>query len=303
MSLHEDQSLVELEAQMNQLHAESNAGLARCDKLVKKIDARHKQDKALFEKAHKLLAETKVAAVAPHILAAAQRLPHVELKLKVAEFEINRNKQECKRLQIKHMNAFQAELRFKKENKQLTKTIESLTAGREIDTTSERNDTQSENEQLKEQLAALTAQLKVKTDECASKDAFIANQEREVAELRVEFAGYQDFTSNSSIHRHDGCNEHIAALEEQHVVLTTHYDDKINTLQSKLTVSRMPSSLVALSLLDQCATETYKTKLEEQHVALTTHYADKINTVTTECGVLQSKLNVSQTSPSPTAHS
>ena len=108
--------------------SESDSSLIRCDKLVAKIDARHNEDKLRFKKAEKLLTEYKVAAIAPHIFAAAQKLPDAQLKLKVAEYELHCKIDECKRLEAKQLNARKSEIRIKKEIKQLTKTVELLTA-------------------------------------------------------------------------------------------------------------------------------------------------------------------------------
>ena len=230
MSTYEDPSIAELETQMNKVHAAIDAGYANCDKLIKKIEARHREDDERFRKAETLLAEHKVAIIAPHVLLAVQKLPDIKLKLKVTEFELNRQTDERKRLEAKHLDVRKSEIRLKKENKQLTKTVESLTAQLQGKTTPEEKDLKAENQKLKEELAMLRAQLKRKTDECETKDSFIVSREQDIADLTDDFAAYQNIISDALSKRHEGCDELHAALDEQCNMLTAERD----TLEANL---------------------------------------------------------------------
>ncbi|KAF9701677.1 hypothetical protein EKO04_000370 [Ascochyta lentis] len=227
MSTYEDPTIAELEAQMNSIHAEIDTKLSNCSKIIAKLDTRHNDDNQHHKKADVLLAAHKVAIIAPHIVLAAEKLPEFELKLKVAEYELKRKTDECTRLTAKHLDACKSEIRTKKEKKQLTKTVESLTAQLEGKVTPEERNTKTENEELKQELAKLRAQLENKIEECEMKDQVIVD-------LTEDFAAYQSVTSNTWAHRHDSCNELNDALEEQCAMLTAERDTLQRNLQGDL---------------------------------------------------------------------
>lgn len=118
MSTYHDLPTEELEALMYKVHGEcdaasaaTQASLAKCDKGVKKLETHLRDEKALIHKAGLTLAEHTATVVAPHILAAYKKLPNVELKLKVAEFENKRKTEECECLKAKHLGASKLETR------------------------------------------------------------------------------------------------------------------------------------------------------------------------------------------------
>ena len=83
---HHDTSTAELEEKMNKLHAASDAGVARWGRLVAKTNAGDAAIKERIQKLDNHVVELKVAAIAPHILADAKKLAHVELQLRVAHY-------------------------------------------------------------------------------------------------------------------------------------------------------------------------------------------------------------------------
>jgi chromosome segregation ATPase len=244
MSAYEDAFIAEAEALSNKLIAEGDARLAsatarlsHCHKRVKKTEGIHRNDQEHFRKAELALEKHKVSIVAPHILAAYERLPSVELKLKIAEFEHQRKTDEYQRLQAKHLDASKSEIRLKKANKQLTNTVETLTAQLEGKSSPQEQTLQNENDELKKKLDLLQAQLDSKTKECDAKD-------QAVEDLREDFGAYQSVYEDTWSHRHDGCNELAAALEEQCEVLQSNFEalqginntleGNLNTLHHKL---------------------------------------------------------------------
>ncbi|KAF2627056.1 hypothetical protein BU25DRAFT_448834 [Macroventuria anomochaeta] len=237
MSAYEDPTIAKPEAQINKINAKVDARLSNASKLITKIQGCHRDNEKHFKKAEILLAEHKVAIIAPHILLAAQILPDTKLKLEVAEYEIKRQSDECKRLEAKHLDARKSEIRVKKENKQLTKIVESLTAQFEGKATPEEKCIKTENEKLMKKLAMLSAQLKSKIEECEIKD-------QAFNDLREEFAAYLSVNSDTWSHRHDSCNELVAALEEQCGMFAAERDAleaNLNTLYHKnnfLTIER-----------------------------------------------------------------
>ncbi|KAJ8108522.1 hypothetical protein OPT61_g8117 [Boeremia exigua] len=257
MSADDDLAIAELEAQMQLLHADSDARLANCDKLVARIDARQKKDKERFVKVEKLLAEQKVAIIAPHILFAAQKLPDAILKLKVTEYDLQRKTDEYKRLEAKQLDARKSEIRVKKENRQLAKSMESLSAQLKGDCTPEDMRLKTENEMLKKELAMMKTQLKDKTDECEMKD-------RDINDLREDFAAYQSVTSSTWAHRHDACNELVAVLEEQCSTLTQQRDaleSNLNTLHHKINTLTIERDSLQNQFTD--AIKAHKMELED----------------------------------------
>lgn len=251
MSTYQDPFIAEAKAQANKLFVESvarlaniDARLADCDRRVKKVEAMHRDDQEHFRKAETLLAEHYVAIHAPQVLEKPEKLPIVELKLRVAEYEQQRKVDECKRLELKHLDAHKTKIRLKKENKQLTKTVESLTAQLESKASPQEQALKTENDEFKEQLALLKAQVQNKTEECEAKDAVIASKEQDIVDLRDDFAAYHSVTSDTWSHRHDSCNELVAALEEQCDMLTTERNilkGNLNTFHHKnntLTIER-----------------------------------------------------------------
>ena len=89
--------IAEVEARAAELFAESKARLTRittrlsgCDKCVKKIEGMHHDQKEKLRKAELTIAEHKVSVAGPRILAAYKKLPSIELKLKVAEYDQQR---------------------------------------------------------------------------------------------------------------------------------------------------------------------------------------------------------------------
>ncbi|KAL1607262.1 hypothetical protein SLS59_002225 [Nothophoma quercina] len=161
-------------ALMNELHDHVDTKLSNCDWLSPKIDTRHREYDNRFKKSKRLFAEHKVTIIAPHIAAAAAKLPSAELKLKVAEYEIQRKTDGCKRLEAKHLNACKSEIRAKKEYKLLVKIVEPHTSQLESKTEPEEKDVMAENEKPKEELTMLRAQLESRTVECEAKDTVIA---------------------------------------------------------------------------------------------------------------------------------
>lgn len=260
MSSYDDLGIAELEARMEQLHAESDIAFKRCNNLVASIDARHREDKTRSEKIAKLIAERKAIELAPHLYFAAQKLPGVELKLKVAKYDLERKVDECKRLKAKHMIALKSELCFTKEKTQLAKTVDTLTAQLERKASLEDQQLQAENDKLKEELAGLKMQLMTKTEECRMKNAHITSQDQDIEELRKDFITYQSVTSDNWAHRHDSCDELVTALEEQCSMLTTQH----NTLKSNV--------------------QTLETNIDTLH--------HKVNTLTMERDELQGNLDV-----------
>lgn len=282
MCNYEDPFIAEVEAQANTLFAESDitlaknvARLADCEKHVKKVEAMHSADHRHFGKAETLLTEHHAAICAPRVLVDAEKLPSVELKLKVAEYDLQCKVAECKRLDAKHVDARKSEIRLKKDNKKLAEIVGTLTAQLEGRASPQEQVLKTENDDLKEQLAVLQAQLQQKTEECGAKDlnishlnndcaikgATIASFAQDIECLRDDFAAYQSVTSNNWSHRHDSCNELVTALEEQCDMLTAQRD----TLECNL---RALEGTVG-----------------------TLHH--KCNTLTMECDALQSRFDVS----------
>ncbi|KAJ4316828.1 hypothetical protein N0V94_005241 [Neodidymelliopsis sp. IMI 364377] len=217
MSTYRDPTIAELEAQMIECHAQTDSNLANCEKLITKLEARYLKADEDYSKVQTHLDEYKVNIIAPHIAAAAEQLPATALKLKVAEYDLERKTEDYKKLEAKHLETCKSEIRIKKEKKQLEQTVVALTAQLDGKTTPEEKQLQTENERLKEELATLKAQLEHKTDECAIKDQCIAD-------LTDDFAAYQDVTSNTLARRHNSCNELTAALDEQCGMLTAERD-------------------------------------------------------------------------------
>lgn len=218
-------------------HAATAASFAKCDKGVKKLEAHLRNEKDLIHKTELALAEHKVSIATPHILAAYEKIPGIELKLKVAEFELQRKTDEYKRVQAKHLDAIKSEIRLKKQNKELTRTVETLTTQLEGKASPQELVLQAENEELQKQLALLKAQLQSKSDECVAKDTIIASKQQDIDNLREDFAAYQSVADQTWSHRHDSCNELAAALEEQCDMLTAEHDTlegNLNTLHHKL---------------------------------------------------------------------
>jgi chromosome segregation ATPase len=98
MSTYHDPSIAELEDQMKKLHAASDAGIARWGRLVSKTNAREAEIKERILNVDKHVVELKVAAIAPHILTDAKKLPHTQLQLKVAHDNADIKAAEYKRL-------------------------------------------------------------------------------------------------------------------------------------------------------------------------------------------------------------
>lgn len=114
--------------------------------------------------------------------------------------------------------------------KQLIKTVKILTAQVEGKLTPKDKDIEAENEKMKEGLVMLRAQLKDKIDECEMKEQLISD-------LTEDFAAYQSVTSDTWAHRHDGCNELNAALDEQCEMLTVEHSTLHNNL-NRLIIER-----------------------------------------------------------------
>jgi len=222
MSTYHDPSVAELEALMYKVHgacdaasAATQASFAKCDRGVKKLEAHLRNEKDLIREAELAHVEHKVSIIAPHILAAYEKLPSIELKLKVATFEQRRKAEGCKRLQAKHLDASKSEIRLKKANKQLTKTVESLTDQLQGKVSPQEQALKTENEDLRKQLALLRSQLASNTGECEAKDAIIMSKQQDIDYFREDFAAYQSVYEDTCSHRHDACDELVAALEER----------------------------------------------------------------------------------------
>ncbi|KAG9199719.1 hypothetical protein G6514_007944 [Epicoccum nigrum] len=75
------------------------------------------------------------------------------------------------------------QFRLKKEDKQISELTQSLMTTLEGKAASEDKVLQSENDRLKEEIARLRAQLEIKTAECQQKDAIVASEKRDIADL------------------------------------------------------------------------------------------------------------------------
>ncbi|KAF3036677.1 hypothetical protein E8E12_004113 [Didymella heteroderae] len=264
MSICHDSSVAELETLVHKVYGECDAAraatgtsFAKCDKEFQKIEPLLHDQRELIHKSEHALAEHKVSIVAPHILTAHEKLPNVELKLKVAEFEQQRKIDECKRLHAKHLDASKKEIRFMKENKQLTKKVETLTAQREGEATPQEQTPHKENKELKKQLALLQAQLESKTEECKSNDQVIED-------IREDFVAYQSIIDDTWSHRHDSCNELTDALDEQCSILIKERD----TLEADLYTLHHKNNILAMerdNLQEQFnkSIKAHKTELED----------------------------------------
>jgi uncharacterized protein (DUF3084 family) len=260
MSTYHDPSIAELEDQMKKLHAASDAGIARWSRLVSKTNARDAAIKERILNVDKHVAELKVAAIAPHILADAKKLPHTQLQLKVARYNADLKAAEYKRLESRRFEAYKSESRLRKDNKRLSELNQSLTATLEDKAASENKVLESENDRLKEEFARLKAQLEKKTEQCEQKDAIIAGKEQDIAGLKETITANETDTDHTSSHNHEGCDELEAAIQEQSDFFSSRCTDlevKVRTLtaerddfQSKLKVSEVP-----LSLFDPCLTQ------------------------------------------------
>jgi hypothetical protein len=225
----EGPSIAELDAEMNKYHAQIDARLVTCSKLITKLEARHQKADKQQKKAKILLDNFKVISIAPQVALAAEKLLATELKLRVTEYELKRKTDECKRLASKHLETSKSEIRVKKEKKQLAKTVDTLTTQLKGKITPEEIEIMIQNKELEQELTMLRAQLNRKIEECETKDRFIAD-------LTVDFAAYQNVTSDTWVHRHDSCNELNAALDEQCAMLAAERDalqSKLNALQNR----------------------------------------------------------------------
>lgn len=203
--------ITEGEARLNS----ATARLAACDMRIKKVEAIHHNDQERFHKDELALEKHKVSIIAPHILAAYEKLPNIELKLRVAAYEHQRKTDESKRLQAKHIDTIKSEICLKKSNKQLTQTVESLAAKLDGKVLPQEQALKNESQELRKELDLLRAQLASKTEELEAKDAMIMSKQQDIDYLREDFDAYQSVYETIWSHRHDGCNELTAALEEQ----------------------------------------------------------------------------------------
>ena len=240
---------------MKALHATSDADIARWGRHVANTKARDAAIKERIQKVDKKVTELKVSAIAPDILADAQKLPHVQLQLRVAQYNADIKAAEYKRLDSRRYEAYESESRLKKDNKRLSELNKSLTATLEEKAASEDKALQSENDNLKEEIARLRAQLETKTEEVQQKDAIIASKEQDVASLKEGIAAEQ----TTSSHNHEGCDALEEAFRESsdlYSSLCSELEDKVRTLtaerddfQSKPKVSK-----VSLRLFNPCLT-------------------------------------------------
>ncbi|KAJ4401686.1 hypothetical protein N0V91_007727 [Didymella pomorum] len=211
MSIYHDLPTEELEALMYKVHGEcdaasaaTQASLAKCDKGVKKLETHLRDEKALIHRAELTLAEHTATVVAPHILAAYKNCRTPALK---------------------------------KANKQVTKAVESLTDQRQGKASPQEQALKNENEDLQRQLTLLQAQLASKAEVCEAKDAIIMSKQQDINYFCEDFAAYQSVHEDTWSHRHDGCNELSAALEEQcemYKTLATTLEGNLNTFRRNL---------------------------------------------------------------------
>jgi chromosome segregation ATPase len=236
MSTYHDPCIAELEDQMKKLHAASDAGIARWDRLVAKTNARDAAIKERIQKVDKYVAELKVAAIAPHILADAKKLPHTQLQLKVAHYNADLKAAEYKHLDSLRFEAQESVSRLRKDNKRLSELNQSLTATLEDKAASEDKVLRSENDRLKEELDRLRAQAEAKNEDCQQKDAIIAGKEKDITDLKEDIAANQTITDSTSPHNHEGCNELEAAIQEQSDFFSsrcTELEVKVGTLTAE----------------------------------------------------------------------
>lgn len=185
-----------------------------------------------------------MAAIAPHILADAKKLPHVQLQLQVAHYNAGLKAAEYKVLDSLRFEARESESRLRKENKHINELNQSLTAKLKGKTASEDKVLRSENDRLKEEVAHLRAQLETKAAESQQKYSIIASNKQQIADLTNDLAAEQAAT-----HHHDACNELEATLREGYdmfSLLNEDLEEKVKTLtaerddfQSKLKVSEV----------------------------------------------------------------
>ena len=238
---------------MKTLHAASDAGIARWGWRVANTKARDVVIKERIQKFEKKVKELKVAAIAPDILADAQKLSHVQTQLRVAQYNADMKAAEYKRLDSRRFELYESESRLKKDNKRLSELNKSLTATLEEKAASEDKALQSENDNLKEEIARLRAQLETKSEEVEQKDAIIASKEQDVASLKEGIADAQ----TTSFHNHEGCNALEEAFRESsdfYSSLCSELEDKVSILtaerddfQSKWKVSEVSLRLLSLS--------------------------------------------------------
>ena len=251
---HHDTSTAELEEKMNKLHAASDAGVARWGRLVAKTNAGDAAIKERIQKLDNHVVELKVAAIAPHILADAKKLAHVELQLRVAHYNADLKAKEKERHDSLRWEAYESASRLRKDNKRLSELNQSLTATLE-GKAAEDKVLKSENDQLKEELARLRAQLETKTEECQQKDAIIAGKKEDIAELEECLAASQTIADRASPQNHEGCNELEEALREQSDFFSSRCADlevKVGTLTTERDEfqSKWKVSEISLRLFD-----------------------------------------------------
>ena len=252
MSTYDDPSIAELDNQMKALHAASDADIVKSDRRVANGKARDAATKERIRKAEKNVKELKVAAVAPEILADAQKLEHVQMQLRVAHYNAEIKAAEYKQRDLRRYEAYESESLLKKDNKRLNELNKSLTATLEEKVASEDKALQSENDTLKQELARLRAHLETKTEELEQKDVIIASKDQDLAGLKEDLAAVQ-ITS----HNHEGCDAAEEAYRESsefYMSLNSGLEDKVRVLtaerddfQSKWKVSEVSLRLLSLS--------------------------------------------------------
>lgn len=215
MNPYRDLSTDELEAVMIKLRAESDVHIARWEEKVAEIKARAAEEKKRSSAMGKTSIQQTIAPIAPEITAAAQKLPQIELELKVARHNATEMAEDYKRLKAKHVDAVKIQIQLENDKKILNKTISSLTTDLEATAARKESDLQIENDNLRKEIAQLKSELKHQTEECQAKDTTIAGMYQNIVAFQEFMAVEQESDSHISLHRHDACNEMEALLQEQ----------------------------------------------------------------------------------------